>query len=229
MASHIDAVFFDLDGTLLDTAPDIATALNRLLARYEKPPVDFETFRYQVHGGAATMLNFAFQVETDDPRFDTLKTEFIALYQENMTAKTVFFEGIEATLNALDAQNTAWGIITNKPSFLTDPLLEHFDLHQRTRCAVSGDTLPVCKPYPDPLLFACQLTEIDPTRAVYVGDTEGDVIAAKAAGMKSMAVTYGYHQADADPRDWKADVVIDSAQDMVNWLNWMRTEGTLHA
>lgn len=219
----LEAVFFDLDGTLLDTAPDLASAMNSLLREHGRKPVVFSDFRYQVHGGSALMLAHSFHITEGNPEYPTLKEKFFEHYLKTIAHKTHFFDGMDQVLNHLDNNFIPWGIITNKPTRLTESLLSHFDIEQRSCCVVTGDALKVRKPYPDPLLYACQLASCNPTKSVYIGDTEDDIIAAKAAGMMSIAVTYGYHDEHSHPHNWEADAVVNSPLEVLDWLKWMET------
>ena len=215
----VSAVFFDLDGTLLDTAQDFAHAINLMLKEKNKPPVDFDSFRKHIHGDSKKMVSFAFDIAQTHPEFDIIRDEFLGIYHQHSTKKTVFFKGIPALLNHLDAQKIPWGIVTNKPTWLTKPIVKYFQLDQRAACVIAGDTLSTCKPDPAQLHYACQLINISPKQAIYVGDMETDIIAAKNAGMKSMAVTFGYHPPDAHIPDWKADYIANNAEDIVKQVS----------
>ncbi|MCX7120750.1 MAG: HAD-IA family hydrolase [Gammaproteobacteria bacterium] len=214
----INAVFFDLDGTLLDTARDFAYAINLMLKKRNKPPVDFDLFRESIYGESKKMISFAFQMDEFHPEFETIRNEFLKTYSDNSTKETVFFSGMELLLDHLDAEKTPWGIITNKPAWLTQPIVTHFGLDKRAACIISGDTLAQCKPHPEPLWHACRHAEINPANAVYVGDLQTDIITAKAAGMKSIGVTYGYYPPDVDFAAWNADWIMHSPIEILNWL-----------
>lgn len=212
------AIFFDLDGTLLDTARDFAYAINLLLTKAEKPLLDFDLFRNELHGESKRMVSFAFNMTEDHPEFDDLRKDFLNTYHANCTQKTVFFPGIETLLDALDAKKIPWGIVTSKPTWLTTPIVEHFGLHKRAISIVMGDTLSTVKPDPAPLLYACQQAGIEPTQAIYVGDLETDVIAAKAAGMKSVGVTHGYHPPETQFSSWQADFIANHPREILPWM-----------
>lgn len=211
------AILFDLDGTLLDTAQDFAFAINQLLVARNKPQLSYDEFRKQVHGESTAMIAFAFDMEETHPEFATLRQRFLETYHQNCTQRTCFFPGITTVLNYLDTQGIPWGIVTNKPSWLTTPVATHFDLHQRAKCIISGDTLLTKKPNPEPLWYACQLIGTLPDDTIYVGDLETDTIAARAAGMKSIAVTYGYHAPLSNPQDWNADCIAQTPLDIVRF------------
>lgn len=213
-----DAIFFDLDGTLLDTARDFAYAINVLLARDNQPPVDFQAFRNEVYGESKRMIAFAFGIEESHPKFETIRQQFLQTYHQNCTHKTVFFDGMSYVLDMLDKKKIPWGIITSKPIWLTQPVVKHFGLDQRAACIVMGDTLSTVKPNPEPLLYACEHAKIKPENAVYVGDLQTDVMAAKAAGMKSVGVTYGYHPPRTDFSQWHADLIAHEPAEILAWI-----------
>ena len=212
------AIFFDLDGTLLDTAQDFAYAINLLLAQKNKPPVDFNLFREQVYGESKRMISYAFDLNENDPLFEPIKEDFLKTYHQNCTEKTVFFDGMEKVLDHLDEKKIPWGVITNKPTWLTTPIVKYFKLDKRACCIISGDTLEKCKPDPLPLLHACNLAAVAPTETTYVGDLETDVLTAKNAGASSMIVTYGYHAPGADFSSWGADYIMQSADELIKLL-----------
>src|SRR3990167_9871427 len=189
----IKTVLFDLDGTLLDTARDFAFCINLLLKQENKPPVNFELFRKQVHGDSKKMVAFAFDILETDSQFECIRKNFLDTYQKNCTQETIFFDGMTILLDQLDAKKIPWGVVTNKPTWLTNPVAKYFGLENRACCIISGDTLPNMKPHPEPLQYACKKIGVKPEHAVFVGDTQTDILAAKAAGTKSIGVTYGYH------------------------------------
>lgn len=214
----LTAVFFDLDGTLLDTAPDLATALNQLLCKYGRSPLPLEIIRPAVAGGSSTILGHGFQITTQDPLFPTLRAEFLTAYQQCLHEQTQFFPGIEAVLSYLDQQKIPWGIVTNKPGWLANPLLSHFKLNHRYCCLVAGDSLPQRKPNPEPLWHACHIAKVSPETSIYIGDTEHDVRAAKAAGMLAMIATYGYLAPHDQPENWQADILINTPGEILQWF-----------
>ncbi len=214
----IKAVFFDLDGTLLDTANDLAEACSFVLRQYHRPPVDSQEFRNWIHGGAAMMICKSFQISVDNPDFPVIKSLFLQKYQEQLTKQTTLYAGIEQVLTFLEQQGISWGIVTNKNTQLTEPLMMHFGLNSRCCCIICGDTLPKAKPEPDPLLHACNLTRVDPKEAVYIGDTLGDIEAAKAAGLRSIAVSYGYTPQESNPSHWQANALVHDPCDIISTL-----------
>lgn len=219
MIKHrVTAVFFDLDGTLLDTAPDLADALNELLIQQRRSTITPEIIRPTVALGTTGILSASFSMGATHPRFATLREEFLSLYYSHLTNKTTYFEGMVEVLDYLDAHQLLWGIVTNKPGWLAKPLLDHFNLTDRYCCLVSGDQLPKRKPDPEQLLYACNTAKVLPHKTVYVGDLESDVIAAKASGMLAIVATYGYLAADNQPQQWKADASIETPRELIDWL-----------
>lgn len=212
------AILFDLDGTLLDTARDFAYAINLILARSRKPALDFNLFRKEVHGESRRMISFAFNIEESDPKFEAIRENFLRTYNKNSTRHTIFFPGVKLVLETLDAKKIPWGIVTSKPTWLTKSVLKHFELDKRAKCIVMGDTLEKIKPDPTPLLYACKKMLVAPEDTIYVGDLKTDIIAAKAAGMKSIAVTYGYHPPGTNFQEWGADFIAHTPLEILNCL-----------
>lgn len=212
------AIFFDLDGTLLDTARDFAYAINLLLLREKKSPLDFNLFRKEVHGESKQMIAFAFDMTETHSAFEKIRQDFLHTYYENCTQHTIFFPGMELLLDTLDEKKIPWGIVTSKPTWLTKPIVHYFGLDKRAACIVMGDTIHKIKPDPAPLLYACERAVITPSEAIYVGDLHTDIIAAKAAGMKSVGVTYGYHPPETNFSTWGADFIARTPQDILQWL-----------
>jgi len=214
----IRAVLFDLDGTLADTAPDLAAALNRLLAEHGRRPVPLERARPVTSSGARGMLQVGFDIDPQDSRYDLLKARFLDLYAERICSETRLFDGIAELLAALEGRGLAWGVVTNKPERFTVPLLEALALRARAACVVGGDTAERAKPHPDPLLHAVQALGVEAARCLYVGDDLRDVQAARAAGMPVIAVAYGYLGEDGDPHAWGADAVVAHPLEVLNHL-----------
>lgn len=203
------AVLFDLDGTLADTAPDLAGALNRLLVERERAPVPLALTRKHTSSGARGMIGAGFGITPEHPDYQALRDRFLALYESFICVDTTLFPGMSELLDQLEAAGLAWGIVTNKAERFTFPLLEKLGITARTRCIVGGDTTPRAKPHPDPLLHAAKLIDIDPRACVYVGDDLRDIEAAHAAGMRSVAACYGYLGDGEPPQRWGADVLIE--------------------
>lgn len=200
----IKAVFFDLDGTLVDTAPDMVGALHDLQRSHGVKPVAYELGRAHVSRGALGLLTLAFPDKTITTE-SSLMCEFIARYTAQVCSRSVLFDGLDALLDRLDDESRAWGVVTNKPSHLTVPILEKLALAERSVCTISGDTLATRKPDPAPLLHACELAGVAPDECIYVGDAERDIEAGRRAGIGTVAAGYGYIVAEDDPRSWGAD------------------------
>ncbi|MBA2654667.1 MAG: HAD-IA family hydrolase [Gammaproteobacteria bacterium] len=215
----IKTVLFDLDGTLLDTAPDLAYALNKLLEQEGLSPVSYEKVREVASDGSRALLALGMQVNEEHPQFDNFKNIFLKYYQQHISVSTTLFPGMDIVLNHLDEQGIAWGVVTNKPSQLTQVLMSDLELTDRCACIIGADAALRPKPHPDSLLLACEKTQSLPSECVYIGDAERDIEAAKYAGMRSIAALYGYLRNDCSPEYWHADYYIDHPKDIVCWLN----------
>lgn len=208
-----DAVLFDLDGTLVDTAPDMVAVLQQMQRDHGIAPVAYDVGRSNVSNGAAGLLKLAFPDEDTVPG-SPLYIEYLDRYGERLCRETALFEGLEILLERLEGGRRPWGIVTNKPERMTRPLLEALGIAHRSACTVSGDTLPQRKPDPAPMLHACTLAGIDPGSTIYVGDAARDIEAGRGAGMGTIAVTYGYITADDDPARWGADLIANDTADL---------------
>lgn len=211
-------ILFDLDGTLADTGPDLADALNRLLEEHDQSPLPYASIRPVVSMGGAALISLAFDMDESHPEFPELRSRFLDFYLEDIARHTQLFPGMDTVLERIEATSRHWGIVTNKPAWLTDPLMEALAMTQQARCIISGDTLPYRKPHPAPLLHACELAGYGPGEAVYLGDARRDVEAAHAAGIPVYVARYGYIPEDDDPADWGADGLIDSPLELLQWL-----------
>lgn len=198
------AVLFDLDGTLLDTAADMVATLDLVMGEESRPPLPYAHARNHVSHGVLGLLRLAFG-ELEDGERSRLQQRFLQLYAERLALATRLFPGMEEVLFRLDASHIPWGVVTNKPAVLTEPLLDQLRLLQRCACVVSGDTLPQRKPDPAPLLYALQQINVAPAIAIYVGDAARDITAGRAAGMRTVAALYGYIPHDDDASTWGAD------------------------
>lgn len=214
----VRAVLFDLDGTLADTAADLAGALNALLVERGIAPVPVAEARPLTSSGARGMLKVGLGIDPGHAEYEALKTRFLDLYAERVCIETQLFAGIAELLAALDERAIAWGVVTNKAERFTRPLLEALALLERAACVVGGDTTGRAKPHPDPLLHAARRVGLDPARCLYVGDDLRDVQAARAAGMPVLAAAYGYLGVDGDPHAWGADAVVDHPLEILNHL-----------
>ena len=211
------AILFDLDGTLLDTAPDMIGALNLLRQEEGLEPLPFSAVRSSVSHGAVRLVTVGFPSAQGD-EFERLRQRFLAIYSENLAAGTRLFAGLEQVLAAFEVEGLPWGIVTNKPGWLTDPLVEQLDLARRACCVVSGDTVNERKPHPLPLLHAASLVGVEPERCVYVGDAERDIQAGRAAGMTTLVAAYGYISASEDPLQWQPHGVVASPDELLRWM-----------
>jgi len=212
------AALFDLDGTLLDTAPDLAAALNALLREQQRPPLELAVIRPHVSSGAVAVVRVGFPGVSAEA-FEILRRRFLELYGAAVSVHTRLFPGFEAVLATLEAQGLPWGIVTNKAQWLTEPLLIDLGLHSRAACVLSGDTLPERKPHPRPLLVAAERIGVAPADCVFVGDALRDVQAARAAGMVPLAVRFGYLDPADRPDTWPVAAWLDVPADLLPWLH----------
>lgn len=207
------AVLFDLDGTLVDTAPDMVRVLQEMQSARGRDPVAYELGRRYVSNGAIGLLRLAFPDENVEFGND-MHQEYLERYAEKICEESRVFDGLGGLLDLLDEAGCPWGVVTNKPEHLTLPLLDALGLAARSACTVSGDSLPVRKPDPGPLLLACDIAGIDAWRAVYIGDASRDIEAGLAAGMSTIAAAYGYITEDDDPREWGADILATDTEEL---------------
>jgi len=215
----IKAVFFDLDGTLLDTARDMARSLNRLLKEEGKAPLDYDLIRSEVSHGARAMIHLICSEEESSAHFQSLRQRFLDIYLANIAVETTLFPEMDIILDQLEDNNTPWGIVTNKPSRYTLPLLQSLKLNGRAATIICADTAGASKPDPKPIHDACEAVGVEPADAIYVGDDERDVQAAHAAGMPCIALRCGYIRMGQNPDDWGADVVLDTTLGLKIWLD----------
>jgi len=209
LSSPYQGVFFDLDGTLADTAPDLVAATNKLLIARNLAPKSYELLRPHASAGARGLLEGAFGISTEHPDFISLRDEFYVNYEKALLVDSKLFDDIHHLLDKMDQARLPWGIVTNKSKRFTEPLLELMGLHTRSVSTVSGDTTPYSKPHPEPILHAARIANVDPTKSLYVGDDIRDVIAGKAAGMQTVAAAYGYCGCKEPPEAWGADYIIN--------------------
>lgn len=204
----IEAVLFDLDGTLADSAPDLGAALNLLLAEEGHPPLALERTRPQSSNGVRGLLGLGFGISPTDEKYPGLAERFLNHYDSILCQGTTLFPGVVELLAELDRRRISWGIVTNKAQRFTLPLLERLGLRHRAACIVSGDSTARPKPDPEPVLLACKLAKIQPSRSLFVGDDLRDIQAGRAAGLGTVAAAYGYYSVDAPPSSWLADAII---------------------
>lgn len=214
----IEAVLFDLDGTLADTAPDLGGALNRLLSEEDRPPLPLQQLRPHVSGGARGLIQAGFNIVPGDPAYASLVRRFLDLYQNDLCTDTTLFPGMAELLETLEERGIKWGVVTNKQQRFTLPLVEKLGLRHRAACIVSGDSAPRAKPHPDPLLLACAAIHVAPHRGIYVGDDLRDIVAGRAAGMRTVTAAYGYLGVDEPFENWEADAVIDDPSEILGLL-----------
>ena len=219
MEGAIDTVLFDLDGTLLDTADDMACALNTVLARHQRPPLPPQSVRPHVSKGGMALVCLGFDAPRDSPMAQEIYHELLDTYRQNISAHTRLFPGMEALLARIAATGRQCGVVTNKPGFLTEPLLDDMGLSARLACVVSGDTLERRKPWPDQLLHACEMVGTTSARAVYIGDDARDIEAGRRADMRTIAAAYGYLLPEDDAREWGADFIVHHADEIQGWLD----------
>jgi phosphoglycolate phosphatase len=218
MRSAVRGVLLDLDGTLLDTAPDMAAALNRVRVEHGVAPLEFAAIRPHVSHGAAALVKLGFP-GADEQQFATLRQRFLDSYAAQIANETRLFPGFDTVLDTLEARGLPWGVVTNKPTSLTGPLLAELKLAERADCVVCGDTVAQRKPHPAPLLHAAGLLGLEPRACVYLGDAERDVQAGRAAGMHTLIALFGYIGTHDRPQDWQADGMIREPIELVGWLN----------
>lgn len=219
-SSKISSVLFDLDGTLLDTAPDMTNALNLLLAEEGKEPLTTEFCRDHVSHGSVAMITLGFGNQQDTDEFERRRLRFLHIYERNLCLDTKLFDGMDELLLFLEDNAIRWGIVTNKPAFLTEPLLKELNLSERACSVISGDTLEKRKPHPDPLYLAANQCGSLATECIYVGDAERDIEAGNRANMKTLIASYGYIDETQNPLDWGANGVIEYPDEVIPWLNY---------
>ena len=212
------ALLLDLDGTLLDTAPDMGGALNRLLAEEGREPLPQSAIRPVVSHGAVRLVKLGFPA-VDGEEFERLRLRFLELYSHHLADYTQPFPGLLEVLDELERRELPWGVVTNKPGWLTDPLMTALGLFERAGCVVSGDTVGERKPHPLPLLHAADLIRVAPEQCVYVGDAERDIQAGRAAGMRTVIAAYGYISDDDAPEQWNATGIIDHPGQLLAWMD----------
>lgn len=214
----VEAVLFDLDGTLIDTAPDFVRILNQLRREHELEPFPYDTIRQQVSNGARALVTLAFGGEDSNPRFaDHLET-LLNRYEQGLAEDSCLFAGLDSALLALEARNIPWGIVTNKPSRYTNPLIAGLDLAQRCAVAICPDQVTHRKPHPEPIFTACEKIGVDPAATIYVGDHARDIEAGKRANNFTVAAGWGYLNEGEQAADWQAHITLATPQEFSHWL-----------
>ena len=218
MLQHIRAVLFDLDGTLIDSAPDLGAAADKMRTDRGLPSLPYALYRPLAGAGARGMLKIAFDVTPEHADFMALREEFFANYEAAMTVRTYAFEGVSDLLVGLQARGLPWGVVTNKMARFTDPLTQAMPMFASAAAIVSGDTTPHPKPHPAPMYEAAKRLSLSPEVCLYVGDDERDIVAGRAAGMLTVAANYGYLGEKTDISSWGADLKIDSPLELLQLL-----------
>lgn len=214
MTSLYKGVFFDLDGTLADTAPDLVAAANLLRIARGLAPLPYEVLRPTASAGARGLIQGAFGYDNQHPQFEELRDEFLTNYEKNICVHSKLFEGMDDLLQELEKEQVLWGIVTNKVERFTHPLLKLMSLHERSAAIVGGDTTPYSKPHPAPILKAAEICNINPAQCLYVGDDLRDIEAGRAAGMKTVAAAYGYCGCDEPVNAWGANYIIEHPSEL---------------
>ena len=215
---RLRTILFDLDGTLADTAPDISFALNTLLDEQGRAPLPYPVIRPVVSHGSNALVRLAFGLQPGDPGFDPLKERFLSIYESHLAVDTCLFPGMADLLDTLAAQGRNWGVVTNKPGWLTQPLMEQLGVAGKAACIISGDTTDHRKPHPAPMLLACRQAGSEPAQCLYVGDARRDIEAGKNAGMFTLVALFGYLGGADEPLDWGADAMIHDPAAILDWI-----------
>lgn len=218
MFTNIAAVLFDLDGTLIDSAPDLGAAADKMRTDRGLPSHPLESYRFMAGAGARGMLSVAFGMTPQHADFDAMKEEFFKNYELDLTRSTYAFDGVAGMIDQLLAAKLKWGVVTNKSQRFTLPITRAMPLFTTALAVVSGDTTPHAKPHPAPVLEAARLIGVAPEQCIYVGDDERDIVAGRAAGMQTVAAAYGYLGASTDIAAWNADAVIKNPADLLQLL-----------
>jgi len=219
---NLKAVLFDLDGTFADTAQDLAAALNFVLKQNSKESLSFHKIRPVVSNGGIALIKLGFQIEQNHPQFEDYRQQLLEYYQQNIARWTKPFEGMEKVLNYLQQNDIGWGIVTNKPAWLTNPLMAALTLPTQPLCVISGDTLKTRKPDPEPLLYACKLMNCTPSETIYIGDAKRDIEAGQNANMQTLVALFGYIDEDDNPLSWGATDSVKHPHDIIEWINQNR-------
>ena len=218
MWTHVKAVLFDLDGTLIDSAPDLGAAADKMRVDRGMPSLPLAAYRPMAGAGARGMLGIGFGMTPESEGFDAMREEFFRNYERCMTERTYAFDGVPELISALESAPLHWGVVTNKSMRFTDPLTRQMPLFAKAAAVVSGDTTPHAKPHPEPLFEAARRMGIAPEHCIYVGDDERDIQAGAAAGMSTVSATYGYLGAHSDVSSWNAHASINSPVELLQWI-----------
>lgn len=216
--NNLQALLFDLDGTLIDTAPTFAKVLNSLLKKHGKQALAESLIREKVSHGARALITLGFGLHDGDDNFEILRNELLDLYEENIIDGTKLFPGMAQVLDSLAENNIPWGIVTNKPSRFTFPLLHKLGINKQCAVVICPDDVVNTKPDPEPLNLACFRLNVETKNCIYVGDHERDIAAGKAAGMFTVSALFGYIAEEDDPKSWHADLDIEHANELVQLI-----------
>lgn len=216
---RIRTILFDLDGTLLDTAPDLAFALNETLREFGQAPLPYETIRPVVSHGGIALIKLGFGLRPGDEGYQARREFLLDTYRRNIARATRPFAGMDELLDTLERQGLNWGVVTNKPAWLTEPLLQELGLFERAAVVVSGDTLNERKPHPAPMLLACERAGSQAHECLYVGDAKRDIEAGHNAGMATLVALFGYIGDEDDPHNWGADALVESPREILDWID----------
>jgi 2-phosphoglycolate phosphatase len=208
------AVLFDMDGTLLDTAPDFIAICQAMLAERNLPAIDPQRIRDVVSGGARAMVSATFDVPAESPEFETLRLEFLERYQVGCAVHSHLYEGMAELLQEIENANLKWGVVTNKPLRYAEPIMQQLGLAERSALLICPDHVTRSKPDPEPLILACKMLDLDPASVLFVGDDRRDIESGRDAGTRTAAVRYGYIHPEDNPGHWGADVVVDYPLDL---------------
>jgi N-acetyl-D-muramate 6-phosphate phosphatase len=211
----LKAVLFDLDGTLLDTAPDFVTALNLLLTEENRKPLDYQTIRNTVSNGAKALVQLGFHLDETDSDFERIRQRLLTLYNRHLVDKTRPFDGINDVLAFVAKQGMAWGVVTNKPFVYTDPLLKQMPFAIAPQTVICPDHVTHRKPHPEPMLLACKQVGCRPFEAIYIGDHRRDIESAQNASMLTIACAYGYIETNDNIMDWHANYTVQHASEII--------------
>ena len=213
-----DGLLFDLDGTLLDTAPDFISSMNVLMARHGEPKIGAEGIRLNVTNGSAGLIQHAFNVSPESREFKTLRNELLSIYEKHIVEKTALFPGIKQVLDECAERSIPWGIVTNKPWMYTETILEKLDLMDRVACAICPDHVQRPKPDPESLYLACKKLRLKPSQCIYIGDHIRDILAGSRAAMSTIVAAWGYIDPDENLSEWGANWIVERSQGLHKFL-----------
>ncbi len=216
--SKIHTVLFDLDGTLIDTAPDMANALNILLEEEGCEPLPFDQIRPVVSNGSVALVNLGFPDIADEATLARLKQRYLDIYEQNLCIDSGLFPGMATLITHIESNAMNWGVVTNKPGWLTDPLMQQLGLTARAACIISGDTTANRKPHPEPMFLACKLADSVAEHCIYIGDARRDIEAGNNAGMQTVIANYGYIGHWEDTSDWGADHKVNTPEEIIQLI-----------